>query len=801
MSDKSDFAGLTRLGPGEPLSADDWSFQGSNIDIIDALTRLGAVQHRHDGHAALAPPTADSVLSLLTTGGTIPADTPLYVCHTFLDADGGETTPDPAPPMVTTAAGLVTPDDSPGLIVDHVTGDLLAGTYTYAVTVVDGLGGETKIGPFRQATIPPGSVHSKITVSGLAALVTASAGTGWRLWRRVNGGQLGLINSGTTDTLIDDGSFGVDCTVSPPLSTGTTHATNVLHVALPAEEPAGAAQIRVYVSTDGAFPSPCLMGTYPIADGGTTKSYTTLSTALDGEPPETSRAFPGASVIDADTQVINLRVKAPVANVAALPTTGNRDGDMRVALDTHILYVWYAGSTSWAAISGGGGGGAHVIAEEGAGLPPRTTLNFVGASVTVTDDSGDDETTVTIDGGAGHAIEDEGTPLTTRAKLNFVGDGVAVTDDSGDDATIVTITGAGGGGGAGMTYQELLEEQGAIAFFPLSEDETDLIGAYSSTVVGGLTFGGTDGPFGDAATTFDGTDDEIDIDTALCTDIGGEATITGWFRLDDASSQGCMVNLGSDSTGLGVGIGGATWVSPDEYIVGLTYGHGWTTASGDHLMQFQQDRWMHFAIVSDDVQTYIVLGGRVSTAGAAMTAPDTVRASIGGAGTTLIEGSLANIAFFPRRLTLGEIIEQATYDPSSGGGGGGGGGGGLESRDDVVYSPGAMTEDDVVTAAIALPKGYNLYSLESTIDARVELYATAGARTADASRPSGTPPSVPSHGIVIDVEADAATPLIFTPAVAGWNGDSTPADLAYVRVTALETGTCAVTFTAVRTEA
>ena len=46
-------------------------------------------------------------------------------------------------------------------------------------------------------------------------------------------------------------------------------------------------------------------------------------------------------------------------------------------------------------------------------------------------------------GGSGHTIEDEGTPLTARSKLNFVGAGVEVTDDSGDDATVVTINGGG----------------------------------------------------------------------------------------------------------------------------------------------------------------------------------------------------------------------------------------------------------------------------------------------------------------------------------------------------------------------
>jgi len=46
--------------------------------------------------------------------------------------------------------------------------------------------------------------------------------------------------------------------------------------------------------------------------------------------------------------------------------------------------------------------------------------------------------------GGGHTIEDEGSPLTQRTKLNFVGAGVTVTDDSGDNATVVTINAGSG---------------------------------------------------------------------------------------------------------------------------------------------------------------------------------------------------------------------------------------------------------------------------------------------------------------------------------------------------------------------
>jgi hypothetical protein len=44
-----------------------------------------------------------------------------------------------------------------------------------------------------------------------------------------------------------------------------------------------------------------------------------------------------------------------------------------------------------------------------------------------------------VAGGGGHTIQDEGTPLTQRTNLNFVGSAVTVTDDSGNDASVVTI--------------------------------------------------------------------------------------------------------------------------------------------------------------------------------------------------------------------------------------------------------------------------------------------------------------------------------------------------------------------------
>jgi hypothetical protein len=47
-------------------------------------------------------------------------------------------------------------------------------------------------------------------------------------------------------------------------------------------------------------------------------------------------------------------------------------------------------------------------------------------------------------GGGGHTILEEGTPVTQRTGLNFIGDGVDVTDDSGNDETEITIPGGTG---------------------------------------------------------------------------------------------------------------------------------------------------------------------------------------------------------------------------------------------------------------------------------------------------------------------------------------------------------------------
>lgn len=69
---------------------------------------------------------------------------------------------------------------------------------------------------------------------------------------------------------------------------------------------------------------------------------------------------------------------------------------------TGEYWVRNAANTAWidpVTAGAGGGSGGHTIQDEGSNLTARTNLNFTGAGVTVTDDSANDQTDVTIPGG------------------------------------------------------------------------------------------------------------------------------------------------------------------------------------------------------------------------------------------------------------------------------------------------------------------------------------------------------------------------------------------------------------------
>jgi hypothetical protein len=340
MSHLTGFAGLEVLDPADLLSTDDWRFQAVNPALADRLLQIGAVTHKHDAHAALADPAVASAVTTSPEGGTIPSDTSIGVVHTWVDTHGGETLPSPVA-IVNTPEGLQAPQNPPTLTVDNAAGALLAGNYTYAITVADGAGGETTIGPSDTVVVDPGFPEAEVKITGLKAIleevVPGIGAAEWRLWRQQEGGLWYLMAMGVVDEVVDDGTLVGDCTVEPP-PRSTTAGTNSIEVIVPAA-PGDAEFFRLYVSEDGAFTSPCFVAQYPLAEIGETIVIGALA-LLTGSPPRVSQSYPGANQIDPDTDILEMTWKRPVAKASVLPAEGNTDGDTRMALDTHHIWIW-----------------------------------------------------------------------------------------------------------------------------------------------------------------------------------------------------------------------------------------------------------------------------------------------------------------------------------------------------------------------------------------------------------------------------------------------------------------------------
>jgi hypothetical protein len=359
------FAGLTQLDPGESLATDNASFQSENPPKIDRLLEIGAVTHRHNAHPAQANPGSAAVptASAVASGGFIPADTSIYVGFTLLDFDGGETVLSPVTAIATDVA-IESPDDVPDVAIDYTGGGLVADTYYYGISLLDAEGGETPVGPVAAIEREPGYASGRVLVSGLAAPVAAASAAAWRLWRAVGGGDLFYIASGVADTFTDDGSECVDCTLGPvDPGANLTNGDNSILVTVPSGGAmATASAFSVYLTTDPSFESDSLAGTYPIASAGQILTFRDLIVEAH-RPPDVSTCIPGASKIDPDTELLDWHWKRPVATAADLPLgSATASGDVRVTLDDGVPHRFISGAWGeWAMGGSGGSGGSTAV--------------------------------------------------------------------------------------------------------------------------------------------------------------------------------------------------------------------------------------------------------------------------------------------------------------------------------------------------------------------------------------------------------------------------------------------------------
>lgn len=396
--EKTPFAGLTRLEPGENTGTDGGSFGWDNPSILDRLTRIGAVTHHHDAHAKLVDPATAPSASLSEAGGAIEADTDIYVGYTVTDGDGGETLLSPVA-NVSTGPPFDPPETPPTASADYSAGLLLTDTYYYLVTLVDGGGGETVAGPWVEVQREPGYGSARIGLSNLRADFPLNEAVAWRIYRAKGGEEFQFLAQGSTDTFLDDGTVGCQCGIHPPDDNDNgTNSTSSLTVVVPNSGAVGSGQtFRVYVSTDGAFSNPALMNEYPRSSAGTGITFTTLN-FLDGAPPDVSTCLPGASKIDPDTDILDWHWKRPVATRAALPS--GSAGDVRLSTGDGTLYGVLSASAfspnDWTPI--GGGINVQVAGSAGQALGVQT-IRFASGTAMVSKQGG--SAIVTIFGGGG----------------------------------------------------------------------------------------------------------------------------------------------------------------------------------------------------------------------------------------------------------------------------------------------------------------------------------------------------------------------------------------------------------------
>ena len=131
----------------------------------------------------------------------------------------------------------------------------------------------------------------------------------------------------------------------------------------------------------------------------------------------------------------------------------------------------------------------------------------------------------------------------------------------------------------------------------------------------------------------------------------------------------------------------------------------------------------------------------------------------------------------------------ATYQDSDGTivlvASGGGGGSGLDTRGTTSAATGSIAQ--TASANITIPtrgKSFSLLKVAIDAPAWVVLYVDSASRSSDGSRTEGTDPA-PGSGVLTEVSTttSGASTFLMSPAVLGWNNDSTPAAQVYAKVT------------------
>jgi hypothetical protein len=380
--ERTQFAGLLVLEPGESINEGSGAFIGTDRKTIDHFLQIGAKTHRHTGLNGLTNPAAAPGASIIASGGTISADLAISLGYTLEDENSGETMLSPVA-VVSTQPPLSSPVAAPSAVANYAGGSLLVNTYYYALTWGDGEGGETPLGASVNVERAPGFASGRVQLSNLNYGMVAAGAKEWRLYRATGGGSYYLLTTGGTgaSTFTDDGSHSLDCSTTPPAGEeNTTVGINTLLVTLPSGVQAGTTFINLYASVTSDFSGGSLIGRYPVASAGHVAAFSSLSFG-ETSPPPVNLSIGGAHQIDPDTELLEWHWKRPVT-ASGLLGSGTM-GDVKLSEQDGLLFAVLSASAAnpsqWVRIASGGGGGAITASGTGGTINPAEKLTFVGS--------------------------------------------------------------------------------------------------------------------------------------------------------------------------------------------------------------------------------------------------------------------------------------------------------------------------------------------------------------------------------------------------------------------------------------
>lgn len=288
--------GFTRLGEGEPLSKNGWSFTDLDRLKLDNLL-FAALTHRHDGAPALGDPTDPPTLTSSPTDGHLPAATTYFYRCSFVDQYGLETAASPEE-TVTTPDPLA-PPTAPAAATEPTLGTVLPGVYSYLITYTDAYGGETTPSALNNIDVVGGATNRiRLTLPDLPP-----GATGYNLYRSRPGQSAFYYLGATSATIWYDNGQVEDQSIQAP-TVNTTNAANSVTITIPLGFiPDGCVAWRIYrASTSGGYDGNSLV--HEVIEGVTDTSTVPRTFWVDtgdgltqGFPQNQSSTVPSGSLL------------------------------------------------------------------------------------------------------------------------------------------------------------------------------------------------------------------------------------------------------------------------------------------------------------------------------------------------------------------------------------------------------------------------------------------------------------------------------------------------------------------------